>query len=98
MQCYFTRDDVPLEYLSPDMGFNHRIPVLVNERAHPNRLEAVLEKTEKSIQEEFANTFSSYSAPRLIKQYKFASLYELQKMKGSTARRSRRLNVSGKEK
>ncbi len=67
---YFKLYDIPVKYLASDLDSSNRILIIVNEQIQT--LEGFLDKKGLFL--------TSFSVPKLIKQYKLASLYEINRL------------------
>ncbi|MDD2889360.1 MAG: glycosyltransferase family 39 protein [bacterium] len=73
LMYYFKLYNIPLDYLTPlDLNSSTRILIIVNKPT----------QTLKSVLRESKISLNKYSSPKLIKQYKFAILYEMNRLSG----------------
>lgn len=79
MEYYFTLHGVPVEYLRSDARFGNRIVFIVNESKQ--RADEILHQRGLTVPENLSRAFPNYSMARLIRRYRYASLYELYRMR-----------------
>ncbi|MBI5115169.1 glycosyltransferase family 39 protein [Candidatus Poribacteria bacterium] len=75
LRYYFILYGVPVGYLSSDVIEGERILVVENEARQ--RVEVFVAQQGITLRERYHNAFPNYGAPKPVKKYKFATIYEI---------------------